>query len=1132
MFRAALTSILGAVLAATASGSAPRPNIIFVLTDDLGWGDLGVLYQNSRNFATNRNLPAFVTPKLDTMAAQGARMNQHYCPAPVCAPSSASLLLGVHQGHSNVRDNQFDKELANNHTLGTVLKQAGYATAAIGKWGLGGNAGFPGHPRNRGFDYFFGYMNHGAAHYHYPKEQDRVFYENFTNIAADLDKCYSTDLITGRSKRWISDQHDANPGQPFFLYLCFTAPHAQLNVPTSPYPAGGGLTGGIQWTGSPGEMINTAIGTIDSWIHPDYAGATWDHDNNPGTAEQAWPAYAKRHATMVRRIDDAMGDLLQLLSDLGIDDNTMIVFSSDNGPHNEAGANGSFTQDPRFFRSYGPLDGIKRDVWEGGIRMPTLVRWPGGVPAGRVSNHPSQFHDWMNTFAEVAGVAAPFRSDGVSLVPDLSGNGSQREGVVYVEYCVSGSTPTYADFHSSHRGATRNQMQAIFHKGYKGVRHNISSATTAFRVYDVANDPQESTNLAGGAGIPTQSELAARVARVRRAGGGVTRVYDSVQIPPVTVSPVTPGLRFSAYEGAFPWVPDFANMVPTASGETTGLEVSVRTRDSDIGLAFEGYLNVPADGTYTFYLDTDTGAFVRLHDAQLIDADFGYTAGGERSSGTVPLEAGLHPIRIHYRHASAASHSLTLRWEGPGISRQVVPAARFFMDGQPAASPPTANPDQSATTLGVPVGIPVLANDSDDGTPRPLHIASVTSPSFGNAAISGNQVWYTPRAGFLGRDSFSYTISDGPSSASATVTVEVIPATSTIWLPFDEKAGSTARDTLDRPLGFLTGFSAPDWVPGKQSGGLRFFNDGNADSVVLTGNKGITGSAARTVSFWINANADQGAGIRPTLVSWGASNSTTAGVRFDLNLNHTNGYRLRGEFNSSGVNFTTPARSDLRGAGWVHCAIVVPQNATVSQILCYLDGVPATAAIEPTGSGTTLINTASANDITIGNWATDNGRPFRGVLDEVRIHPRALSAAEIGVLATQTPDHAKAAAWFFRHSGNDFPSASGWNADTDGDGLGGFLEYALGGNPTVAFPGISPSLTNERTFVFSRRQSGLPASAYVAQFSTTLDAGSWTPLGPSGAVPHPELDGFEQVTVPLPETPDGKGFIRLHVIGP
>ncbi len=1133
MFRATLISMLGAVLSAIATATAPRPNIIFVLTDDLGWGDLGVFYQNSRNFAVNRHLPAFATPKLDTMAAQGARLNRHYCPAPVCAPSRASLLLGVHQGHSNVRDNQFDKELANNHTLGTVLRQAGYATSAIGKWGLQGGAGFPGHPQNRGFDYFFGYMAHLDAHYHYPKEQGRAFYENFDNVAANLDKCYSTDLAAARAKKWITDHRSANPAQPFFMYLCFAAPHAQLNVPTGAYPAGGGLTGGVQWTGTPGAMINTATGDIDTWIHPDYANATWDHDNNPGTAEQGWPAYAKRHATMVRRIDDAMGDLLQLLADLEIDDQTLVVFSSDNGPHNESGANGSFTQDPRFFRSYGPLDGVKRDVWEGGIRVPTVVRWPDTIPAGRVSAHPSQFHDWMNTFADVAGVPAPLRSDGVSLMPDLSGSGTQREGVVYVEYTNGGSanTPNYADFHPSHV-TTRGHMQAIFHNGYKGVRYNTTSAGTAFRVYDAAHDPRETTNLAGQTGIPTQAELAARVARVRRAGGGVSRVYDGVQVPPVTVAHTKPGLRFAAHEGEFPWAPDFSGATPAASGETTGPDLSVRTRDNHIGLSFEGYIQIPAAGSYTFYLTSDTGAFVRLHEFQLIDADFGYTGGSERSSGAVPLAAGLHPVRIHYRHAEAAGHTLTLQWEGPGIVKQPVPAANFRIGDSPPDTGVDAVPDETSAVSGLPVEIAVLANDT--GGSGPLSVVAVSVPAHGSASVApgGAAVIYTSGGGFAGRDSFTYTVSDGSGEASATVTIEVLPVTSSIWLPLDESSGSTARDALGRPLGALTGFAAPDWVAGKQSGGLRFFADGNADSVVLTGYKGVTGSAARTVSFWLSANSDQGSGVRSTMLSWGAPNGTTAGVRFDINLNHTNGYRLRCEFNSSGVNFTTPARSDLRGAGWVHCAIVVPQNATVSQILCYLDGVPATATIEPSGSGAVAINTGSANDVTIGNWATDNSRPFRGVLDEILIHSRTLSAGEISALATRSAGQTAAAAWFFRYSGNDFPQSADWASDADADGLNAFLEYALGGNPTTASPGVVPYLTSDRVFVFNRRVSGLSPSAYVAEHSTTLESGSWAPVAPVGAVSHPGMEGFDLVTVPLPEDSDSKSFMRLRVTGP
>ena len=1334
MIRTLTATLSAATLATSAMADAPRPNIIFVLTDDTGFGDLGVYFQNSRDFANNRNLPAFSTPGLDAMAAQGVRMDHHYTPSPVCAPARASFLLGVHQGHSNVRDNQFDKAIEDNHTVATVLKQSGYATAVIGKWGLPGGPEFPGHPLNRGFDYFFGNMGHLDAHYHYPKEQGRAFLENFTNIADDLDKCYSTDLSTAKTKQWIVDHVDENPDQPFFIYLAYTAPHAQLNVPTGPYPEGFGLNGGVQWLGTPGNMINTANGTVDSWIHPDYAEATWDHDNDPETPEVAWPSTARRHATMMRRLDDGMADIFQLLADLDIDDNTLVIFTSDNGPHNEAGAGGGSigNQDPRFFRSYGPLDGIKRDVWEGGIRVPTLVRWPGAIPAGRVSTHPSQFHDWLPTFAEVAGLPLPFRSDGVSLVPDLTGTDTQREGVVYVEYNPGGgSTPNYADFHPSNRGASRNLMQAVFLDGFKGVRYNTSSISTPFRVHDVANDPQETTNLAGQPGVPSQADFRARTARIRRAGGGVSRVFDSVQIPATTPIPETsftilrtnfagrnlsgttasgfswasdlgeqnnattslaftgsatgfiggyditsgslnppgapipvagnvetvgpwstsfeftpastrelalvevicyainasgghqsnsknirwdvnieggsldvsaqatgndpggngaltlpldftgttleggttytitltvsspnptggnnialnsisleapsvagevpasaePGMRFTAYEGDFPWVPDFTTEASTADGETSGLDLSVRTRDEDIGIAFEAQLLVPVSGNYTFFLTTDTGAFVRLHDAQLIDADFGYTAGSERSSGSIPLQAGLHPIRIHYRHGDAGGHSLDLQWQGPGIAKQPVTAENFFLETEPDPAPPTANDDATSATSGVATEIAVLANDNPGFGPDPLAILSITQPMNGTVTLTGGTttVTYTSNPGFAGTDTFTYTVSNGEGTDSATVTVNVVPETSTIWLPFDETSGTTAHDALGRPLGTLDGFATPDWVPGRLDGALRFFGDGNSDTVVLFGNTGVAGTAARTVSFWINADANQG-GVRSTILSWGASNSTaTPGNRFDINLNHSSNYQLRGEFNSSGVNFTTPARTDLRGAGWVHCAIVVPAGATVSQILGYLDGVPATPQLEPAGAGGTAIDTSSANPITIGNWATGDDRPFRGLIDDVRIYDRALTAGEIAELASLTPDRALANAWHFRHTGNDLPSSADWRVDADGDGFNALLEFALGGNPTVPSRKIAPFLSDEPAFVFNRRQSGLAASAYVVEFSSTLEAGSWTALPVSSAEPHPDLPGFDQVTAILPELPEGRCFSRLRVTGP
>ena len=323
-------------------------------------------------------------------------------------------MLGVHQGHANVRDNQFDKALENNHTLASVLKQGGYATVAIGKWGLQGTGNspveWPAYPTKRGFDDYFGYVRHGDGHEHYPKEGlysgKKEVWENNREISSNLDKCYTADLFTARAKKWILNHEAASPTQPFFLYLAYDTPHAVQELPTQAYPSGGGINGGLRWLGTPGHMINTASGTIDSWVHPDYANATYNDDGDPATPLVPWPDVYRRYATAVRRIDDAVADLRQLLQDLGKTTTTLIVFTSDNGPSIESYLpNQPLAAD--FFDSFGPFDGIKRDAWEGGIRMATLVCWPGHIRAGGINNSPSAFWDWMPTFAELAGMPPP-----------------------------------------------------------------------------------------------------------------------------------------------------------------------------------------------------------------------------------------------------------------------------------------------------------------------------------------------------------------------------------------------------------------------------------------------------------------------------------------------------------------------------------------------------------------------------------------------------------------------------------------------------------------------------------------------------------------------------------------------------
>jgi arylsulfatase A-like enzyme len=190
--------------------AAPQPNIIYILCDDLGYGDVGVFAQNQRAARKDRNRPSFATPHIDTLARDGVKLTQHYAGSAVCAPSRASLLTGLTQGHANVRDNQFDKALADTHTISTVLRQAGYATAAFGKWGLQGGdekdpagtpAAWPAYPTRRGFDFFFGYVRHKDGHFHYPKEDGREVWENDREISKQLDLCYTTDLFTASTKK-------------------------------------------------------------------------------------------------------------------------------------------------------------------------------------------------------------------------------------------------------------------------------------------------------------------------------------------------------------------------------------------------------------------------------------------------------------------------------------------------------------------------------------------------------------------------------------------------------------------------------------------------------------------------------------------------------------------------------------------------------------------------------------------------------------------------------------------------------------------------------------------------------------------------------------------------------------------
>ncbi|SDG58890.1 Arylsulfatase A [Dyadobacter soli] len=667
-----LTAAPAAFPAGAQQQKPARPNIIFILVDDMGWGDVGAFWQNQRMRKGDRSEPWQRTPHLDAMAKGGAMLTNHYCAAPVCAPSRASILLGVSQGHANVRDNQFDKELQNTFTIGNVLQKAGYKTGLVGKWGLQGlNATepeWPAHPLNRGFDYSYAYIKHVDGHEHYPKEGiyrgKKNVWENKTNVSDGLDKCFTTDLWTAAAKKWITAQSkSAVKEEPFFLYLAYDVPHAVLELPTQAYPSGGGLKGGLQWLGTPGKMINTASGEPDSYIHPDYANATYDDDKNPSTPEKPWPDTYKRYATLCRRIDDGIGDIFKLLKDLKIDENTMVVFTSDNGPSIESYLPKQYVNyTPEFFNSFGPFDGIKRDVWEGGVRVPAIVSWPGAIPASQVIDSPNASHDWLATFADAARIAAPARTDGVSLLPHLTGKGKKRESLIYIEYDQNGATPDFAEFSPNHRARQRNQMQKVRKGDYVGVRYNIRSADDDFEIYDVVKDPQEAHNLASGNALRTmQQDFKDYVLRVRRPDAEAPRPYDSALIPPIKTNGTKAGLKYKVFKGDYPWISDIRNMSPVEKGVLNGLDLS-KIKTTEGLLVIEGMIHAEKDGKYYLSMSGSGGFLLKMHHANLLDGSFNYQ-NGQKIDGAVNLKAGEHPIRIIYQPEKGQTPKLTFDWK-------------------------------------------------------------------------------------------------------------------------------------------------------------------------------------------------------------------------------------------------------------------------------------------------------------------------------------------------------------------------------------------------------------------------------------------------------------------------------------
>jgi arylsulfatase A-like enzyme len=634
---------------AAPSTKADKPNIIFILTDDLGYGDVGVLFQKQREGVQLK------TPELDRMAKAGTIMNRHYCPAPICAPSRASLITGMHQGHSNVRNMQFDKAIEDNWNFANTLQKAGYHTMHLGKYGLQGWGNSPekwaGYPTKRGFDYFYGYVRHVDGHQHYPAnfwelgdnkshQQKKEVWENNEEVSAGLDKCYTTDLWTAKAKQLIMAEAKENPKRPFFMFLSYDTPHAALQLPTVAYPEGKGIKGGLQWLGKVGRMINTAEGTIDHYRDPHYT-------------DKGLTDVAERFATSITRIDHCVGDLLQTLKDLKIDKETIVIFSSDNGPHREAYIKGA-RWSPSVFESAGRFTGSKGSSQEGGLRVPTFAWGPSRIKAGQKSNAPSQFHDWMATFCDYAGVVAPARTDGVSLIPTLHQAGKQRQGVVYVEF---------------------NNQQGLYLDGYKGLRMKATDHSVDFAIFNTIDDEPESKNLAGTSNdfILLQKRMKDEVLRIRMPNRHAKKSYDDEFVPGLDMdeSGLSQGVVVRSYLGEWDWVPEFLQMKAKTESLEKNIGLGPLPAEKSAGLLFSGYLKVPESGDWTFQCEASGGLIFKIHNKLVLDGDYNYEGSG--LSSTVKLAAGIHPYRLYYK-TPGSKPALSLQWEGPNTALGLIHA--------------------------------------------------------------------------------------------------------------------------------------------------------------------------------------------------------------------------------------------------------------------------------------------------------------------------------------------------------------------------------------------------------------------------------------------------------------------------
>lgn len=441
----ALASATG-MLAGCAGQEEQKPNVVFILADDLGWGDLSCYGQQN-----------FETPNIDAIARNGIRFTQCYSGTAVSAPSRSCLVTGTHTGHTAIRGNlrtppegQWPLP-ADSETIFRDFKAAGYTTGAFGKWGLG-SIGSTGDPNLQGVDKFFGYNCQTLAHSYYPDHlwdnDKKVILEDNIDEIPYGEGTYSADVIHGKALEFIEDAVD--DGKPFFMWYPTTIPHAELIVPQDSIITE--FRGKFPEEPYSGEDLGDPRFRIGGYCSQEYPHATF--------------------AAMVTRLDVYVGQIVAKLKELGVYDNTIIMFASDNGPHQEGGA------DPDFFDSNGPWRGYKRDLYEGGIRVPMLIQWPGHIAGGSESDFMCTFWDMMPTFRSVINHnCAVAGMDGVNLLPTLEGKRGQKEHeFLYFEF------------------AERNG-QASRVGPWKLIRQGINTPGDHYELYNLDEDPAETTDV-------------------------------------------------------------------------------------------------------------------------------------------------------------------------------------------------------------------------------------------------------------------------------------------------------------------------------------------------------------------------------------------------------------------------------------------------------------------------------------------------------------------------------------------------------------------------------------------------------------------------------------------------------------